>query len=100
MHTLNESEQRQILDDRKLVQEVFTVKSNQFKFDNGTFLAKIDLKIHNNFGLWNHAANSMDFDTFIESIKQHMRKLGHKENQLVSDNDIKRLAIEYGKYKA
>lgn len=100
MQTLNESQQRQILDDRKLVQEVFAVKSNQFKFDNGTFLAKIGLKIHNNFGLWNHAVNSIDFDTFIESIKQHMRKLGHTENQLVSDNDIKRLTVEYGKFKA
>ena len=100
MINLNESEQRIILNNRKLAQEVFAVPSNQFRFANGTFLARIDLKIHNPFGLWNHARTTNDFQEFIESIRQHMRKLGHAENQLLFENDIIRLEKEYGKFKA
>lgn len=77
----------------KQVREVFIVDSNKFKFENGSFMARISVPIKSKFGLYYHYNLSNDFESFVTSIKNYLARTGTK----LTDNDIKRLEVEYSK---
>ncbi len=52
------------------IESVMNVKSKQFKFSSGVFMAGIKYDTGNKFGLFWHKANTKSVDEFIKSISE------------------------------
>lgn len=83
------SEQSQV--NTQKLQTVLTTKSKQFVFDCGAIMGNIKYDTGNAFSLKYHADNSINFESFIESIKNIIEATGEKLTQ----NDINRLKKAY-----
>ena len=94
---LNESQQLEIKQqinhndlNTQQLQQVFEVKTNQFKFSNGIVVANVNSGINNPFSLGYWANKATSIDNFIELVEKAM---GFE----LSSSDISKLKTEYNK---
>lgn len=80
------------ISDINTIKKTFENESNMFKFDNGSTMGKINSGISIRFGLLFHAQNTSNFEEFCDSVKTFVGEL--------SENDIKKLSLEYKHYKS
>jgi hypothetical protein len=79
-----------------IVNDIYTIPSKQFVFDNGAIMGNINIRNANfkNCLAW-HIENTESFDAFIKSVSNFISCL----NFSVTDTDIANLKREYEKYE-
>ena len=90
---LNES-QEIFIQDEDLIEDILIYKKNQFNFEGGLFMGTINSGLNTKFGLLWHAKNSIEINSFIESVKNFIEKSDTKLSQF----DIDKLTSHYNKY--
>lgn len=77
---------------KKLVTDVFGIKSKQFIFDCGLTMASLNyIDSSLKFCLMYHFNNTDNFEQFIESVKEFIHPTGYS----LSEHDIERLKNDY-----
>lgn len=94
--TIIEPTEVQKLDKKdRIYAEILSVKSKQFKFDNGGIMGNMNTSNGTKFCLSWHKANTNSFEEFVQSVQDF---IAVSETKLTS-GDIGRLKIEYNKNK-
>jgi hypothetical protein len=77
---------------KKLVDEVFGVKSKQFVFDCGIMMASLNYNDPTSrFCMMYHFENTDNFEQFTESVTEFIKASGYS----LTDHDIKRMKTDY-----
>lgn len=79
----------------RIYAEILSVKSKQFKFDNGGIMGNINTSNGTKFCLSWHKVNTNSFEEFVQSV-QNFIAVGETK---LTQGDIGRLKIEYNKNK-
>lgn len=77
----------------RIYAEILSVKSKQFKFDNGGIMGNINTSNGTKFCLSWHKVNTNSFEEFVQSV-QNFIAVGETK---LTQGDIGRLKIEYNK---
>lgn len=72
------------------MQDVFEIKTNQFKFQCGVVMANISSGVDNPFGLSYWANKASNFDEFVSMVQNAV-------GEELTSSDISRLQSEYNK---
>lgn len=90
---LNESQEIKIEDESE-IEDVLKLKKNQFQFNCGLYMGTIKSGLNNNFGLLWHVQNTIDEESFLNSVTSFIEL----SNNSLTQNDIERLNAHYNKY--